>query len=93
MATILEPDLSLPDATATHEALLTLGRSRDGRTRLVTTNFDCLFEKVIAKKMLTIERCAAPLLPVPKNRWNALVYLHGRLPVESGSGDLGSVSK
>ncbi len=88
VATILEPDLSLPGATATHEALLTLGRSKDGRTRLVTTNFDCLFEEVIAKKRLTIERCEAPLLPVPKNRWDALVYLHGQLPVASGRGDL-----
>ncbi len=88
VAEILEPDLSLPGATATHEALLTLGRTRDGRTRLVTTNFDCLFEEVIAKKKLTIERCEAPLLPVPKNRWDALVYLHGQLPVGCGRGDL-----
>ena len=88
VATILEPDLSLPDATATHEALLTLGRNRDGRTRVVTTNFDCLFEEVIAKKKLTIEHCEAPLLPVPKNRWNGLVYLHGQLPVGPGRGDL-----
>ena len=86
--TILKPDLSLPGATATHEALLTLGRNRAGRTRLVTTNFDCLFEEVIARKKLTIERCEAPLLPVPKNRWDALVYLHGQLPVTSGRGGL-----
>ena len=88
LATILEPDLNLPDATATHEALLTLGRSRDERTRLVTTNFDRLFEDVVANKGLSVERCEAPLLPVPKNRWNAIVYLHGRLPVETGCGDL-----
>ena len=86
--TILKPKLNLPGATATHEALLTLGRNRAGRIRLVTTNFDCLFEEVIARKKLTIERCEAPLLPVPKNRWDALVYLHGRLPVTSGRGGL-----
>lgn len=88
VATILQPNLSLSNATATHEALLTLGGSRDGHTRLVTTNFDCLFQEVIANKGLTVECCEAPLLPVPKNRWDALVYLHGMLPLASGRGDL-----
>ena len=59
--------------------MLTLGKSREGRTRLITTNFDRLFEKVIATKSLSIERFQAPLLPVPKNRWDGLVYLHGLL--------------
>ena len=30
-------------------------------------------------KSLSVERFQAPLLPVPKNRWNGLVYLHGLL--------------
>ncbi|MBW8311122.1 MAG: SIR2 family protein [Rhizobium sp.] len=76
---ILAPDLSAPNATATHEALLTLGKCRNGPTRLITTNFDRLFEEVIAAKSLPIERFQAPLLPVPKNRWDGLVYLHGLL--------------
>ena len=79
LADILTPDLGAPNATATHEALLTLGRSREGRTRLITTNFDRLFEEVIAVKSLSVERFQAPLLPVPKNRWDGLVYLHGLL--------------
>jgi hypothetical protein len=79
LAGILTPDLSAPNATATHESLLTLGKGREGRTRLITTNFDRLFEEVIAAKSLSIERFKAPLLPVPKNRWDGLVYLHGLL--------------
>ena len=88
VAKILTPNLGLPDATATHEALLTLGRNREGRVRLVTTNFDRLFEVVIADKKLEIKRCEAPMLPVPKNRWDALVYLHGLLPDRPVGGDL-----
>lgn len=99
LAGILTPDLSAPNATATHEALLTLGKCRKGQIRLITTNFDRLFEEVIAAKPLPIERFKAPLLPVPKNRWDGLVYLHGLLsatPIASeldrlvvSSGDFG----
>jgi hypothetical protein len=80
LARILTADLSNPKTTATHEALLTLSRSRRGRYRIVTTNFDRIFEHVIAQKKLTIETFRAPLLPVPKNRLDGLVYLHGLLP-------------
>lgn len=79
LAGILTPDLTDPHATATHEALLTLSKCRKGNMRLITTNFDRLFEEVIAAKSLHIERFQAPLLPVPKNRWDGLVYLHGLL--------------
>ena len=88
LAGILTPDLSAPNATGTHEALLTLSRNRDGRIRLITTNFDRLFEEVIDRNGLTIERFRAPLLPVPKNRWDGLVYLHGLLPSEPTASDL-----
>ncbi|WP_199221450.1 anti-phage defense-associated sirtuin Dsr1 [Desulfonatronum sp. SC1] len=79
VADILKPDLNAPNASATHEALLMLGKCRNGHTRLITTNFDRLFEEVIAAKSLPVESFKAPLLPVPKNRWNGLVYLHGLL--------------
>ncbi len=85
---ILEPDLSSPDATATHDALLTLARNREGRLRLITTNFDRLFEEVIGQKDLSVSVFKAPLLPVPKNRWDGLVYLHGLLPTDIDQGDL-----
>ena len=48
--------------------------------RLITTNFDRLFEHVIATRHTAVERFEAPLLPVPKARWDGLVYLHGLLP-------------
>ena len=68
-----DPGPHCPNATATHEALLMLGKCREGRTRLITTNFDRLFEEVIEKQSLPVKRFQAPLLPVPKNRWDGLV--------------------
>jgi hypothetical protein len=88
LAGILTPDLSAPNATATHDALLTLGKCRNGHIRLITTNFDRLFEEVIAAKSLPIERFLAPLLPVPKNRWDGLVYLHGLLSATPSASEL-----
>ena len=88
LATILTPNLSAPNATATHEALLTLAQNREGRTRLITTNFDRLFEEVRAAKSLLFPDFKAPLLPVPKTRWDGLVYLHGLLPITATAGDL-----
>lgn len=79
LAGILTPDLTITNATATHHALLTLGKNREGRTRLITTNYDRLFEVVINDNTLNINRDLAPMLPVPKNRWDSLVYLHGLL--------------
>lgn len=77
LATILTPDLTAKGATDTHKALLTLGSNRDGRFRLITTNFDRLFEEVIQRDSLDVKRFEAPLLPVPKKKWDGLVYLHG----------------
>lgn len=88
MADILTPDLSAPNATATHDALLTLGKCSSGHTRLITTNFDRLFEEVITANSLLVERFQAPLLPVPKNRWDGLVYLHGLLSAEPSVSEL-----
>ncbi len=48
IAEIIDPDISAPNATATHDALLTLAKCRKRRTRLITTNYDRLFEHVIA---------------------------------------------
>jgi hypothetical protein len=66
-----------PDADISmHRALLKLARLRTGGLRLVTTNFDNLFEQVADT---TLNFDAAPRLPTPKKRWRTLVYLHGRL--------------
>lgn len=88
LANILTPDLSTPNSTTTHEALLTLGKCRNGNTRVITTNFDRLFEEVIDAKSLKVNRFCAPLLPVPKNRWDGLVYLHGLLTATPSTNDL-----
>ena len=88
VGSILQPDLTARHATLTHEALLTLAHCRNGRTRLITTNFDRLFEEVIQRKGAIVQRFQAPLLPVPKNRWDGLVYLHGLLPTTLSAGEL-----
>lgn len=78
---VLKPNLRLKGATQTHEALLQLARSRSGVVRLVTTNFDRIFQHLIKKSKSVTPEYPAPLLPVPKNsRWNGVVYLHGLLP-------------
>jgi NAD-dependent SIR2 family protein deacetylase len=64
VAEILTPDLTRPQATATHEALVTLSQTRDGRCRLITTNFDRLFAEVARERGLAndgsvIETCNA----------------------------------
>jgi hypothetical protein len=86
LAEALEPDYTRPNATATHEALLTLSRSRSsdgigkGKSRLITTNFDRIFERLRSSAFTDCSCFSAPLLPVPKQRWDGLVYLHGLLP-------------
>jgi hypothetical protein len=78
---VLKPKWHRKGATDTHVALLELARSRDGATRLVTTNFDRIFERVRKRPGKAFHSYAAPMLPIPKNsRWNGLVYLHGLLP-------------
>ena len=60
----------------THEALLRLATDREGNLRCVTTNFDLAFES----KRPDLPMDCAPKLPIPKKeRWNSLVYMHGRL--------------
>lgn len=78
---VLSPDLNRPNATDTHKALVELSRDRKGSLRLVTTNFDRIFEHLGEKSSKLFTSYVAPMLPVPKNsRWNGLVYLHGLLP-------------
>ena len=88
MAELLEPDYSSSKATSTHEALLQLATTNENKVRLITTNFDRLFQKVKDEGKSDFSSYKAPLLPVPKNRWNGLVYLHGLLPEEINGFDL-----
>jgi hypothetical protein len=79
---ILTADTKAPGALDTHKALLTLAGSKSGRIRLITTNFDRLFEHCLSAASSSISSFSAPLLPVPKSQWNGLVYLHGVLPAD-----------
>lgn len=83
LAPILKPDLEIEGAKETHTALLKLSHSRKGALRLVTTNFDQVFEEVAKLNKQSHATYAAPMLPIPKNRWDGLVYLHGILPEET----------
>lgn len=91
LADILTSAHTSPKATSTHEALLTLGKCRNGKLHLITTNFDRLFEDVIDKKELIVRTYKAPLLPVPKAQWDGLVYLHGLVPSSLEDNDLDSL--
>lgn len=64
-----------------HSSLLSLATNRtDGSIRLVTTNYDLIFDRA-KKSGQNHHAFIAPALPVPKpNRWDGLVYLHGKLP-------------
>ena len=77
----LKPNLRRKGATDTQAALLRLGRTREGALRLVTTNFDRLFQVAARRTSQSLQVYSAPMLPIPKNsRWNGLVHLHGLLP-------------
>lgn len=81
LAKALQPKLRRKGATNTHAALLQLARNREGALRLVTTNFDQVFELVAKRNKQPVRAFAAPMFPVPKNsRWDGVVYLHGLLP-------------
>lgn len=83
LAEVLQPNLRKKGATETHAALLQLARSREGKLRLVTTNFDRIFARVAKRDAIPFISHVAPMLPVPKNsRWDGLVYLHGLLPAK-----------
>ena len=86
---VLKPKLRRKRAMDTHLALLQLGRDSDGMLRLVTTNFDRIFEYAAKHTKQPIKSFAAPMFPIPKNsRWNGLVYLHGLLPDKKDESEL-----
>ena len=82
LAKSLKPKLRRKGATETQQALLILAGDRKGTIKLVTTNFDSVFDNAAKKLgMSVLPTYSAPMLPVPKKtKWNGLVYLHGKLP-------------
>ena len=85
LGAILSPDLTRSRALTSHLALLTLARQRDGTLRLVTTNFDTLFE--VATDTYDLRQYPVHPDPPGRNRWEGLVYLHGRLPEQPSDED------
>ena len=83
---VLTPDLTRPRALTTHVALLALAQNRRGEIKLVTTNFDRLFEFAADRHRLP----SFTVYPDPpaRARWEGLVHLHGRMPAEPSRGDL-----
>ncbi|RUN75050.1 hypothetical protein EJC47_18430 [Sphingomonas sp. TF3] len=65
------------DDLSAHQMLLDLSRGTDGVARLVTTNFDPLFEAADPG----LARHGPPDLPDParSNRFSGIVHLHGRI--------------
>lgn len=77
---ILRPASKLsPTALSEHKSLLQLA-TQNGQTHLITTNYDDLFVLAAKRLKVNMPQYDAPFLPVPKNnRWNGVVYLHGKL--------------
>ena len=70
---------SQSDRETLHRSLLILASDQQGRIRIVTTNFDRLFESSSSIRNTPIY--SAPNLPSANPRhWNGIVYLHGILP-------------
>lgn len=86
LPSILSGDLTKRRALTTHLALLTLGRSRDGGLKLVTTNFDTLFEDAASRYGLPNPTIYHD--PPTRLRWDGVVHLHGRIPAKPSVDEL-----
>ena len=77
----------------THLALLKLAtQNKNDFIRLVTTNYDRLFEKAYDKLKINHKYFSAPTLPIPKKtKWDGIVYLHGLLPKKENATDLNNL--
>lgn len=63
-----------------HLAVLRLSSTAGHSPRLVTTNFDLLFERAAQRHDLEIRTECPPALGVPKaHKWHSVVHLHGAL--------------
>lgn len=60
-----------------HKTILKLARLRGGQTRLITTNFDLLFE-TCNRKLKSVTRSNLPRIVYSDNDWG-VVHLHGKV--------------
>jgi len=78
-----------PELTA-HKTILQLSRLQGGQTRLITTNFDLLFE-ACDKKVKSVTRSSLPRIEFADNDWG-IIHLHGKvIPDYSGPDEDGFV--
>jgi hypothetical protein len=65
-----------PVDVSAHQTLIELSRGRDGTVRLVTTNFDLLFEACIGGLVSS----GPPVLPDPRSSgFSGVIHLHGQV--------------
>lgn len=71
------PDnIDFPD----HRALLQLSRDSDGRPKLLTTNFDTIFERVVQADGINVPSYAVKSIPKPGGYSDyGIFHLHGRI--------------
>jgi NAD-dependent SIR2 family protein deacetylase len=83
MRSAVRKALSPPEGAdlSNHLVLLKLSRDAEGRTRLLTTNFDTVFERAWFDQHHTrIPSHAGPAMPRPKvSNFEGVLHLHGRL--------------
>lgn len=82
---ILEADYEKTGACDAHQALLRLSKNDQKTLKLVTTNFDAIFDYTLKQIMPdeTIKNYCAPALPLAKEgRWDGIVYVHGKLSTD-----------
>ncbi len=67
-------------AVPDHSALLQLSRDTEGRPKVLTTNFDTLFERAARAAGLNVSSHAGKSLPKPGGtRDHGILHLHGRI--------------
>ena len=75
-----------------HQFIFDLASAYGHSPKIVTTNFDTLFDNVI--RYDEIKTYVAPAVPIPNGDWSGIVHLHGRLHAQSplivSSGDFGN---
>lgn len=69
-----------------HGTILRLSTQRNGRVRLITTNFDRLFEKCAPSNVPSLSRSSLPRVSLGNTDWGIL-HLHGKLNADLATPD------
>lgn len=69
-----------------HKSILKLARLSEGQTRLITTNFDLLFEKASGGKIKSKTRSDLPRIEYCDNDWG-IIHLHGKVNADYSGSD------